>query len=222
MPKQNASEAALVDGISVYGVTSLREAIEHLEGRKPIPRERLTVMARGSSPDSDAPFDLIAGNEAAKRAIVIAAAGVHNVALYGPPGTGKTLLARSLGSLLPQLSPEEALEVTEIPTSLSLSVIVGLLVITIVASLVSPKGKAQTAISNARRYATRYLDLDYETDADLRERTYAKLTGEVSKMRQMDEKYKKIIRNEDELMQMIDEAKRVHDEQDTTNRSTPV
>ena len=123
---------------------------------------------------------------------------------------------------LPFINGGEPVDVVEISTGLSLSVIVGLLVITIVASLLSPKGKAQTAISNARRYANRYLDLDYETDADLRERTYAKLTGEVSKMRQMDEKYKKIIRNEDELMQMIDEAKRVHDEQDTTTRSTPV
>ena len=122
---------------------------------------------------------------------------------------------------LPFINGGEPVDVVEIPTGLSLSVIVGVLVITIVASLLSPKGKAQTAISNARRYATRYLDLDYETDPELRERTYAKLSRQVSSMRLMDEKYKKIIRDEDELMQMIDEAKRVHDEQDDI-RSTPV
>ena len=122
---------------------------------------------------------------------------------------------------LPFINGGEPVDVVEIPTALSLAVIVGVLVITIVASLLSPKGKAQTAIANARRYATRYLDLDYETDPELRERTYAKLSRQVSSMRLMDEKYKKIIRDEDELMQMIDEAQRVHDEQGKS-RSTPV
>ncbi len=113
---------------------------------------------------------------------------------------------------LPFINGGEPLEVVEIDTVLSLAVIVGVLVVTVVASLVSPKGKAQTAIGNARKYATRYLDLDYETDPDLRERTFAKLAAEVAKMKQMDEKYRRMIRDEDELMAKIDQAKREHEE----------
>ncbi len=120
---------------------------------------------------------------------------------------------------LPFVNGGEPVDVVEIGTGLSLSVIVGVLVLTIVASLLSPKGKAQTAISNARRYATRYLDLDYETDPDLRERTYAKLSRQVSTMKMMDEKYREVIRDESELMEMLDKAKRVHDEQGDPNAS---
>ncbi len=122
---------------------------------------------------------------------------------------------------LPFINGGEHVDVVEISTGLSLSVILGILVITVVASLLSPKGKAQTAIANARRYATRYLDLDYETDPQLREKTYDKLVGQVAAMRLMKEKHRATIRNERELMEMIDEAKRVHDVKDSP-RSSPV
>jgi tellurite resistance protein TerC len=115
---------------------------------------------------------------------------------------------------LPFINNGEHVDVVEISTGLSLSVILGVLVITVVASLLSPKGKAQTAIAHARRYATRYLDLDYEADPKLREQTYDKLAKEVAAMRTMKDKHRQMIRNEREFMELLDEAKRVHDEQD--------
>ncbi len=122
---------------------------------------------------------------------------------------------------LPFINNGEPVDVVEISTGLSLSVIVGVLVVTVVASLLSPKGKAQTAIAHARRYATRYLDLSYEEDPQLREHTYDKLSREVAAMRLMKDKHRAMIRDERELMELIDEAKRVHDEEGSA-RSTPV
>lgn len=117
VPIENAREAALIDGIDVYPVKSLAEAIAHLnlktEKTAPIraqPKTEITVTARESSVDlSD-----IKGQESAKRGLEIAAAGAHNLAMYGPPGTGKTMLARAFAALLPPLSLDEILEVTAI------------------------------------------------------------------------------------------------------------
>lgn len=113
VPTQNAREAALIKGISVYGVKSLSDCVDHLTGKRLIKREPETEIDL-SRKETESDFADIKGQETAKRALEIAAAGGHNVALYGPPGTGKTMLARALSSILPPLSFDEMLEVTEI------------------------------------------------------------------------------------------------------------
>ena len=122
VPRENAEEAAFVGGITVFPVESLFAVIDHL--RKPpkdllIPQpKRITPQPKTLLPrcegNEESPFADIRGQETAKRGLEIAAAGGHNILLYGPPGTGKTMLARALASILPQLTENEALEVTAI------------------------------------------------------------------------------------------------------------
>src|SRR5579859_3747345 len=110
VPRANAPEAALVEGVDVRTVGSLAELVEALGGRADLP-----VVKRAPEPRAAAFADDLAevrGQSAARRALEIAAAGGHNLLLIGPPGAGKTMLARRLPSLLPPLSAEEALEVT--------------------------------------------------------------------------------------------------------------
>lgn len=110
-PAVCGSEAAWVDGISVVAAPDLLALMNHFKGTQqlPIPKARLQS-------DKPNPFDLIdiRGQETAKRALEIAAAGAHNLLLQGPPGAGKSMLANRLPSILPPLTPEEALEVTMI------------------------------------------------------------------------------------------------------------
>jgi magnesium chelatase family protein len=109
VPRANAGEAALVEGIDVYTVGSLRELIASLCDRAPLPlAEGATELASDAPPDDLAD---VRGQLAARRALEIAAAGGHNLLLIGPPGAGKTMLARRLPGVLPPLSTEEALEV---------------------------------------------------------------------------------------------------------------
>ncbi len=112
VPEENIEEAALVSGIRVFGIRSLGDALEWLEGER---REPLrTRQIRRTEREEDSALDEIRGQEGAKRALVIAAAGAHNICFSGPPGTGKTLLARAARSILPDLAEEHMLEVTTI------------------------------------------------------------------------------------------------------------
>ena len=115
VPASNAREAALVDGVAVYAITSLHEAVAIALGHgEKFRYQRDLDGTPAPPPEAHADFSDVRGQAAAKRALEIAAAGGHNALLVGPPGCGKTMLARRLPSILPAMSPLEALEVTKI------------------------------------------------------------------------------------------------------------
>ncbi|NUP73801.1 MAG: TerC family protein, partial [Sinomonas sp.] len=113
---------------------------------------------------------------------------------------------------LPFINGGHHVEVFEITTGLSLGVIIGVLAATIVASLVSPAGKAQTAINNARRHAESYLDLEYTADPAERERIYTNLLTEQQAIEAMDKKYRDKVKDVDAIREKVREAHRRHDE----------
>lgn len=113
LPESNANEAALIPGIDVYGAKTLESVIAHLTGQTLIKTPPRTLSPRERR-DIHADFSSVRGQEQAKRALEIAAAGGHNVLMQGPPGSGKTLLAHCFTSILPPLEPSEILEVTRI------------------------------------------------------------------------------------------------------------
>ena len=129
LPKENAAEAALVEGIIIFGASSLKEVVEHVDEsrtprldkdgagggnlyRKISPQPQTKINYKKEIARTD--FSDIRGQEGAKRGLEIAAAGGHNIAMYGPPGTGKTMLARAFSQLLPDLDIDEVLEITGI------------------------------------------------------------------------------------------------------------
>lgn len=113
---------------------------------------------------------------------------------------------------VPFINDGEPVPVVEISTGLSLTVIVGVLLVTVIASLVSPAGRAQTAAANARRHATDYLDLGYTADQGERARVYDALRREEEIVRGLGEKYQRMVRDQPELMDLVRRAHAEHDE----------
>jgi magnesium chelatase family protein len=118
VPIDNAAEGAIIEGVHVYGVSHLRDIIAHLDTSGGKRGGGLSPTVYVPKADTAAHYSLlledISGQDHAKRGLVIAASGGHNIAFYGPPGTGKTMLAQALASILPDLSPEQMIDVTSI------------------------------------------------------------------------------------------------------------
>ena len=114
VPKENVREAALISGISIYGAESLTQIINHLIGIELIEVEKVGGYINERIIEPVVDFAEISGQHHAKRALLIAAAGSHNLRMIGPPGSGKTMLAKAFAGILPTLSETEMIEVTNL------------------------------------------------------------------------------------------------------------
>lgn len=115
VPWENRREAAAVEGIRVFGVSTLSEVVGLLNGTLDIePEAPIDLVSMIASAQAPVDFGDVRGQEGVKRAMMVAAAGGHNLLMLGPAGTGKTMMARALPGILPALTPQEAIEVTRV------------------------------------------------------------------------------------------------------------
>ena len=115
VPYDNKDESCVVEDIEIIPVKNLKEAIDYLNGEKEIlPYKNRSLLSLGKDEEFDMDFSDIKGQEGLKRSLEVAAAGSHNILIIGPPGAGKTMAARRLSTILPELSFDEAIEVTKI------------------------------------------------------------------------------------------------------------
>ena len=116
LPAQNAPEAAVIDGLEVYGAYNLREVVDLLNDRQDhiMPLEKAMSSQSEQANSYHADFADVKGQSAVKRALEVAASGGHNLIMIGPPGSGKSMMARALPSILPPLTEEESIETTRI------------------------------------------------------------------------------------------------------------